>query len=134
MSETSTSEATTDRQGLTAVVVSDDIHLRAEVEYGFPSNVEVVVVDDARGAYELMRQTRPDVAVVDLQMGNAGGYGLRRDMLADDRLRDVPVLMLIERPQDKWLAEQAGATQIAIKPVEVAELAQHALHLAAPRL
>lgn len=113
-----------------AVVVTDDQRLRPEVEYGFPTDVSVHLAIDAREAWAFMREVTPIVVIVDIQTGSAGGFGLRRDMLANDRLEGVPLLMLLERAQDAWLAEQAGATRWLVKPVEIGEMVETALSLA----
>jgi DNA-binding response OmpR family regulator len=109
------------------LVVSDDPHIFDEVEYGFPADVDVAVADDARVAWSHMRQEVPDVAIVDIHTGSAGGYGLARDMSQEPRLSKVPVLMLIERAQDDWLARQAGAVLIRVKPVSSTDLVREAL-------
>ena len=70
-----------------------------------------------------MRDHRPSVVLVDIQTGSAGGFSLARDMSQTARLRDVPILMLIEREQDKWLATEAGARLLRLKPIGAGELA-----------
>ena len=104
------------------VVVTDDPHVREELAYGFPSGVVVQMAVDARGAWDLMAITTPSVVVVDLQTGSAGGYALSKDMRDVMRLARVPILMLLDRPQDEWLAKQAQATMIRLKPIEVTRL------------
>jgi DNA-binding response OmpR family regulator len=105
------------------LVVSDDGQVREELRYGLPADFEVDLATDAREAWTHMSETIPWAVVVDLQTGSAGGYGLARDMSEDARLAHVPVVMLLERPQDEWLAKQAGAAAYLVKPVN----AQHIL-------
>jgi DNA-binding response OmpR family regulator len=105
------------------LVVSDDRKVREELLYGLPADFEVDLATDAREAWSLMSETIPWAVVVDLQTGSAGGYGLARDMSENARLAHVPVVMLLERPQDEWLAKQAGAAAFLVKPVN----AQHIL-------
>ena len=109
------------------LVVSGDPHIRDEVEYGFPADVEVAVADDARVAWSYMREEIPDAAIVDIHTGSAGGYGLAKDMSQDPRLSKVPVLMLLERAQDTWLARQAGAALIKAKPMSSTDLVRETL-------
>jgi DNA-binding response OmpR family regulator len=115
----------------TIVVVSDDPLIRGEVEYGFPSDVEVLLARDSRGALALMADRAPDVVIVDIQTGSAGGFALAREMSQTDRLRGVPLLMLLERMQDEWLARQAGAAEAIVKPIETGELVGRAMALIA---
>jgi DNA-binding response OmpR family regulator len=115
------------------LVVSDDDRVCEEISYGSPSHVRAEIARDSRAAWTKLEQLSPAVAVVDLQTGSAGGYGLARDMRADRRFSDTPILMLLERDQDAWLAEQAGATVWRTKPIDVSELIREVLALAANR-
>jgi DNA-binding response OmpR family regulator len=99
------------------LVVTDQESVRAVLRYGFPDDIEVSFVLDSREALRSLPEIAPSVVVVDLQTGSAGGYGLARDMSADVRWADVPVIMLLERDQDGWLARQAGARIAITKPV-----------------
>ncbi len=77
---------------------------------------------DAREAWDLIANATPSVVVVDLQTGSAGGYALSKDMHDVLRLERVPILMLLDRPQDEWLAKQSEATMVRLKPIEVTRL------------
>lgn len=112
------------------LVVTGDEQVQGEVRFGFPTGVEVSILSDARKAWEWMHDKVPTVAIVDIQTGSAGGFGLARDMAQDPKLAAIPILMLIERRQDEWLAEQAGATSHRIKPVDADELVAQVLTLA----
>lgn len=114
---------------LKVAVVTGDEQVQEEVRFGFPSGVEVSILSDARAAWDWMHDKTPSVAIVDIQTGNAGGFGLARDMAQDPKLAGVPILMLIERRQDEWLAEQAGAASHRIKPVDADELVAEVLRL-----
>ena len=86
---------------LDVLVVSDDPQLTHEASFGFPVGVRVTVVRDAREALESAAERTPDVVVVDLQTGSSGGIALAQDMAQDDQLAKVPIMMLLERPEDE---------------------------------
>lgn len=111
------------------LVVSDDPRVRDEMTSACPSGVEVALGHDARDAWESMEKTRPSAVVVDMQTGSAGGFGLCKDMAHSDRLKDVPVVILLERTQDAWLARQAGASLHLVKPFNGFELFADVLKL-----
>jgi DNA-binding response OmpR family regulator len=111
------------------VLVTGDPDLREDATYSFPPPFEVVVAGDAREALRIMKSRRPSLAIVDTKTGSAGGFNLAREMHAAPTLEDVPVLMLLERHQDSWLAGQAGARRWRTKPVDGIELVQEALEL-----
>jgi DNA-binding response OmpR family regulator len=104
------------------LVVSDNSSVRDELEYGFPDGVMVSFAYDALDAWAWLQDQVPSAVVVDLQTGKAGGYGLARDMAADLRLRDVPVVMLLDREQDRWLAQQVRATVVMTKPISASDV------------
>jgi DNA-binding response OmpR family regulator len=118
---------------ISVLVVSDDARVGEEIGYGSPSSVKAEIVADSRAAWSKLQQLTPQVVVVDIQTGSAGGYGLARDMRADTRFSDTPILMLLERDQDGWLAKQAGATLWRTKPVEVSTLVGEVLSLVQAR-
>lgn len=97
--------------------------------YGAPSGVEVLSAGDAREAWRLMFDTTPSALVVDLQTGSSGGFALLRDMASEPRLERIPVMILLEREQDSWLARQAGATDFRVKPLESGRLISDCLAL-----
>ena len=111
------------------LVVSDDPLIREEATYGFADNVRIELATDAREAMAVMLDTVPSAVVVDIQTGSAGGFSLAREMSQFDRLRSVPIVVLLEREQDRWLAKQAGARLILLKPVDTGELVAQVLGL-----
>jgi DNA-binding response OmpR family regulator len=113
------------------LVVSDDPGLREDATYSFPDEFEVLLAGDARDALRIMDARPPVLAIVDIKTGSAGGYSLAREMHNAAGLNGVPVLMLLERHQDGWLARQAGARRWRTKPVEGWELVQEATALLA---
>jgi DNA-binding response OmpR family regulator len=103
--------------------VSRDDRIIDEARHAFGDDVEVLLAQDARDASVLLSTEVPDAVVVDLSTGKSGGYALARDMSQVDSLRAVPVMILLERKQDEWLAHEAGATLIRTKPVNATRLA-----------
>lgn len=68
---------------------------------------------------------RPDVAVLDLQIGTMGGIAVTMDMRLEesgDRLPHVPVLVLLDRKADLHLARRSGADGWLIKPLDALRL------------
>jgi DNA-binding response OmpR family regulator len=104
------------------LVVTDQDVVRDDMRYGFADDVEVFFAADAREAWRSLPDGAPSVVVVDLQTGSAGGYGLARDMRETSTWRDVPIIMLMERDQDAWLARKAGARIARTKPVSAARI------------
>lgn len=122
-------EAAATQAGRALLCVTRDQSVLDDARYAFPADVEVVCVSDAREAWAALERSTPDAAIVDLQSGSAGGFNLARDMSQNDRLKDVPILMLLQRTEDTWLARQGGAEAVLVKPVHSDELVRAALAL-----
>ena len=118
-------EATTIR----VLVVSDDPQIVDEARFAFPGDVSVEFVRDSREAKTRLADGLCDVVVVDLQTGSAGGYDLRKDMEHTGTATSIPLLLLLEREQDAWLAAQSGASAYRVKPLDAGELARSVLDL-----
>ncbi|MGH2806331.1 MAG: response regulator [Actinomycetota bacterium] len=112
-------------------MVSTDAVLRQEARFGFPDDFELCYATDARDARGALDGTQPALVIVDLRSGNAGGFVVARELDQVSKLADVPVLMLLQRPQDSWLAGQAGADLYRTKPIDTADLVADALSLIA---
>lgn len=78
--------------------------------------------DDVAGAIE---EQTPDLVVLDLQIGNMGGMAtcVHLHLEADaGRLPWVPVLMLLDRRADVFLARRSGAEGFVVKPLDAIRL------------
>ena len=115
---------------ISILAVTDDRRLREELSFGFPQGVDVTSTVDARDAARSMQDKVPSVVVVDLQTGSSGGISLMKEMQQHPALASVPVLVLLERDQDAWLAHAFGAAAHLTKPVETGELVAQLLTLA----
>lgn len=62
-----------------------------------------------------------DLLVLDGEAGKAGGMGLCRQ-LKDEVFRCPPVLVLLGRPEDRWLASWSDADAVITRPLDPLEL------------
>lgn len=63
----------------------------------------------------------PDLIILDMQIGNLGGIATCLDIRLEegkDRLPPLPVLMLLDRDADIFLAQRSQADGWLIKPVD----------------
>lgn len=73
-----------------------------------------------------------DLLILDGEAVPAGGMGLCRQL--KDEIRDCPpVILLIARPQDVWLATWSGAEEIVTRQGDPVSLARAAAALVASR-
>ena len=74
---------------------------------------------------EAVDERDPDLVVLDLQIGNMGGMATCIDLHLEagaGRLPDVPVLMLLDRHADVFLARRSNADGWLIKPLDAFRL------------
>ena len=67
----------------------------------------------------------PDLAILDLQIGTMGGVAVCLDLRLEEsagRLPHIPVLMLLDRSADVFLAQRPGAEGWLIKPLDAIRL------------
>ena len=84
--------------------------------------------DGEKGAAIGLRE-RPDAVVADEFASRAGAFALARELRgAPDPYRG-PIVIVLERRQDAWLARWSGADAWLVKPVDPFELADRLVEL-----
>ncbi|SNX57879.1 hypothetical protein SAMN06272735_2354 [Streptomyces sp. TLI_55] len=113
----------------TVLVYSDDANTRAQVRLATgrrpaPDVPVVEFVECATPAAVLKELDRGgiDVCVLDGEAVPMGGMGLCRQ-IKDEVFNSPPVLLLIGRPQDAWLATWSRAEGAVTHPVDPVEFA-----------
>lgn len=117
------------RATATVLVYSDDAGTREQVRLatgrrpaGDVPEVEFVECATLDAVLKEMDQGGIDVCVLDGEAVPAGGMGVCRQ-LKDEIFRCPPVLLLMGRPQDAWLATWSRADAAVTLPVEPVEFA-----------
>jgi DNA-binding response OmpR family regulator len=102
------------------VLVADDdadilslVSLRLE-----KAGYDVVSATDGRKAFDLVREQRPDAAILDVRMPEMDGLELIRSIRADEQSKDMLVIALSARVREANIAEglEAGADEYMQKP------------------
>lgn len=82
---------------------------------------------------QLVSDNKYDVIVLDGEAAPAGGMGIARQ-LKDELFNCPPILLLIARPQDGWLATWSRADAVSSHPIEAMALARAMDSLIRPRV
>jgi DNA-binding NarL/FixJ family response regulator len=91
---------------------------------GLEQDVEFLEsADGVSGIARAWRDPRPDVVVADEIASRAGAFALAKDLTGAVPPFDGRIVILLERPQDRWLARWSGADAWFTKPVNPFELA-----------
>lgn len=106
--------------------------LRLALERLEASGEEIAFLEAANGndALAIAEARHPDLVVVEVGVTPYGAFGLTRDLKAMPALA-CPVIIILERLQDEWLARWSGADALVTRPVDPFALAQVATKLLA---
>jgi DNA-binding response OmpR family regulator len=96
------------------------VHLRLS-----RSGFDIVVARDGEEALRLVRECRPDLAVLDWMMPKMNGIDVLREIRGGADTASIPVVLLTARVSDADMAEgfAAGADGYVAKPFSPQELA-----------
>lgn len=118
------------------LLVSPDAHVRDLMRVGVGSverrlGEELSFLDAANGeeGAKLGLRERPEAVVADEIASRAGAFSMARDLRGDPDPYLGPIVVLLERRQDAWLARWSGADAWFVKPVDPFELADRLVEL-----
>ena len=85
---------------------------------------QVLLAKDGTDALEQLNDILPDVMLVDIEMPRMDGYDLTRNIRADVRLKNIPIIMITSRTADKHreYAFELGVNHYLGKPYQEEEL------------
>jgi DNA-binding response OmpR family regulator len=110
------------------VVAADAQWVRDQVRAALvASDTEVIEADTGQAVRELVAAHEPDVVVLDMQIANMGGVAVAIDLHLEEsggRLPSVPIVLLLDREADRFLAKRAAADAELVKPFDAAVLAR----------
>ncbi|MDA0190593.1 MAG: response regulator, partial [Proteobacteria bacterium] len=85
---------------------------------------QVMLAKDGVDALEQMIDAVPDVLLVDIEMPRMDGFDFTRNVRADERFKDIPIIMITSRTADKHrnYAFEIGVNHYLGKPYQEEEL------------
>ncbi len=108
------------------VLIADDNPAGRElVREGLAGHASSIIeASDGREALQKIRETRPDLVLLDIQMPEMDGYAVLREIRDDPALRDLRVVAVtaFAMQGDRERALEAGFDDYLTKPVTVAKL------------
>ncbi len=89
-----------------------------------PSN-DLCELADPHQLLDAALEFDPDITIVDMQIGSMGGMAIVRmfrDAVMAGELQSAPIMLLLDRSADEFLAKRAGADGWLIKPFTAQDL------------
>jgi CheY-like chemotaxis protein/anti-sigma regulatory factor (Ser/Thr protein kinase) len=115
------------------LLADDNADMREYVRRLLQQQYEVVAIADGQAALESARRQHPDLVLADVMMPRLDGFGLLRELRADENLKGTPVILLSARAGEGSRIEglESGADDYLVKPFSARELfARVGSHLA----
>ena len=108
-------------------LVVDDFSTMRRIVRGLLKEMNCLNVEEAEDgavALQMLKQSRYDFVISDINMPNMTGFDLLKAIKSDDSLKHLPVLMVTAeaRKEDIVLAAQSGAAGYVVKPFTKATL------------
>jgi len=119
-------------QHMKVLVVSSDPAVIEQMEVtagslrrrlGPQESLQILEASDGLRGARLAWRERPEVVIADEITSRAGAFALAKELKGADPPFAGRVLILLDRSQDEWLAEWAGADGWTVKPLDPFELA-----------
>jgi PAS domain S-box-containing protein len=106
------------------VLADDNLDMREYLGRLLGTHYDVKVFADGQAALDAIQMQRPDLVLSDVMMPRLDGFGLLRELRADEHLRDIPVILLSARAGEEASVDgfDAGADDYLIKPFSAREL------------
>ncbi len=104
------------------ITIAEDSPTQAEqLKYILETNgYQVVAAGNGKEALALVRSDRPDIVISDIVMPEMDGYELCKQIKMDEKLKDVPVILLtgLSDPADVIKGLECGADNFVTKPYD----------------
>lgn len=109
----------------TVLVAEDDADICALIVFKLrKSGYEVLAVQDGRSALASIRETMPDLVLLDIMMPGMSGLDVCRALRADPDTAGLRIVFLTARAQESDVRKgmEAGADDYIVKPFSPREL------------
>ncbi len=103
------------------MIVDDDNDMAVVLTESFGDGIEVVPAQDGLDAIAKIKDTEPDILLLDIGMPRMNGFDLCRSLRRTMRYKKLPIIFLSanDTPENRRLATQVGGTDFIAKPCSV---------------
>lgn len=116
------------------IVIADEAWARNDVHAALTEpDFTIVDHDDPATARDALVAEKPAAVIIDLQVGSMGGMAIARELHQQSAMNaedEIPVVLLLDRAADSFLAKRAGVAAWVTKPFtshDIRTAVEHAL-------
>lgn len=110
------------------LVIDDDVSLLQMMSLMLKrAGHDPILATDGHEGIQIARSKQPDLAIVDVMMPDLSGYEVCRILRQEPATAKIPLLVLtaLSQPEQRDLADEAGADDFITKPVTRDDLVSH---------
>jgi len=107
------------------LIVDDEADIVESIKFSLElEGFECLEANDGEEALFKAKEERPDLILLDIMLPKINGYKVSRTLKFDDQYKDIPIIMLTARAQEKdiKIGETTGANEYITKPFDMEEL------------
>ena len=104
------------------LVIDDDRTTARMVQSGLQQSFEVEVALDGDIGLEKVKQVRPDLIVLDIQMPRMNGYTFMLELKKLKEAQSIPIIVLTAHNEWEAIFRYKGVKDYMVKPIKIEEL------------
>ncbi len=107
------------------LVVDDEVDIVESIKFRLEiEDINCITANDGEEGLATAKKEMPDLILLDVMMPKMNGYKVARMLKFDTAFKDIPIIMLTARSQEKdiELGEETGADEYVTKPFDMEEL------------
>ena len=104
---------------MNVLLVADSKWMVNQVNAALAGPHKIIEISDPYEAEEAATTAEADLILIDLQVGSMGGMAITRNLKSlamAGETTDAPILLLLDRSADEFLAKRSGADGWIVKP------------------
>ena len=104
---------------MNVLLVTDSQWVTNQVNAALGGSHDIIEISDPYEAEEAATTAEADVILIDMQVGSMGGMALTRTLKGvamSGEAPDAPIVLLLDRSADEFIAKRSGADAWLIKP------------------
>ncbi|MFA6431226.1 MAG: response regulator [Candidatus Margulisiibacteriota bacterium] len=106
------------------LLVDDELDMAEMVKLRLEANgYTVAIAVDGQQAFDMARESLPDLIVLDIMLPKIDGYQVCRMLKSDEKYKNIPIIIFSARVQDpKFIYDELGANGYIPKPFDPKKL------------